>query len=99
MAAPMIRTPHQATNDLRLRLDDALRRAGFDAEPSIVTSDVVEGVKINRVRIPALSLSQVIRLATILEAGSTADVSEKNRKKNQESSSGSDAGKYTGRKW
>ncbi|MFI9050672.1 hypothetical protein [Streptomyces sp. NPDC053427] len=63
MAAPMIRTPHQATNDVRLRLDDALRRAGFDAEPSMVTSDVVEGVKVNRVRIPALSLPQARWLA------------------------------------
>ncbi|MGY4990890.1 hypothetical protein [Streptomyces nigrescens] len=63
MAAPVIRTPHQATNDVRLRLDDALRRAGFDAEPSMVTRDVVEGIKVNRVRIPALSLSQAQWLA------------------------------------
>ncbi|MFI0906753.1 hypothetical protein ACH4TE_25000 [Streptomyces sioyaensis] len=162
MAAPMIRTPHQATNDVRLRLDDALRRAGFDAAPSMVMRDVVEGVKVNRVRFPALSLSQaqwlaaklggkvtrsdqptasavrkeldgalraagvivqpssvvvatlpshrenrlvppsmsigqVTRIATILEAGSTEDVSEKNRAKNKESSSGSDSGKNTGR--
>ncbi|MFI1434373.1 hypothetical protein [Streptomyces lydicus] len=58
MAAPMIRTPRQATNEARLRLDDALRRAGFDAPPSVVMSNVVEGVRINRVRIPALSLTQ-----------------------------------------
>ncbi|MFE7664953.1 hypothetical protein [Streptomyces celluloflavus] len=63
MAAPLIRTPHQVTSDIRLRLDDALRRAGFDAEPSVVTVGEVEGVKISRVRIPALSLSQARWLA------------------------------------
>lgn len=63
MAAPMVRTPHQATNDARLRLDDAPRRAGFDAAPSMVTRDDVEGVKVNRVRLPALSLSQAQWLA------------------------------------
>jgi hypothetical protein len=59
----MIRTPHQATNDARLRLDDALHRAGFDAAPSMVARVEVEGVKVNRVRIPALSLSQAQWLA------------------------------------
>ncbi|WP_329148834.1 hypothetical protein OIU91_21390 [Streptomyces sp. NBC_01456] len=63
MAAPMVRTPHQATNDVRVRLDDALRRAGFDAAPSMVTRAEVEGVKVNRVRIPALSLTQAQWLA------------------------------------
>ncbi|MCL6302940.1 hypothetical protein [Streptomyces kronopolitis] len=63
MAAAMVRTPHQATNDVRIRLDDALRRAGFDAAPSMVTKAEVEGVKVNRVRIPALSLTQTQWLA------------------------------------
>ncbi|MGG7570347.1 hypothetical protein [Streptomyces sirii] len=64
MAAPVIRTPRQAAEAARLRLDDALRRAGFDAPPSVVMSNVgEEGARVNRVRIPALSLSQAQWLA------------------------------------
>ncbi|MGW9041260.1 hypothetical protein ACWGQL_01645 [Streptomyces lydicus] len=66
MAAPMLRTTHQAVSDVRQRLDDALSRVGLDAEPSVVTVSAVEGITVNRIRIATLSLPQTIRLTQVL---------------------------------
>ncbi|GAU67328.1 hypothetical protein SSP35_04_04160 [Streptomyces sp. NBRC 110611] len=58
MAAPMLRTPHQAALDLSRRLDDALHLAGLTTEPSIAARDEIEGLKIVRIRPAALSTDQ-----------------------------------------
>ncbi|WP_274911824.1 hypothetical protein [Streptomyces sp. WZ-12] len=56
-----VRTPHQAAEEVRGRLDAGLRRAEVSAE-SIVSSGVVEGVKVSRVRLTALTLEETQRL-------------------------------------
>ncbi|UQA91414.1 hypothetical protein [Streptomyces halobius] len=62
MAAPMIRTPHQAVRDVRQRLDDALDLVGLDAGPSVITQNMVEGVITNRIRLSTLSITRAVRL-------------------------------------
>ncbi|WEB38784.1 hypothetical protein MOV08_05335 [Streptomyces yunnanensis] len=56
-----VRTPHQAAEEVRGRLDAGLRRAEVSAE-SRVSSGVVEGVKVSRVRLTALTLEETQRL-------------------------------------
>ncbi|MFC9231379.1 hypothetical protein ACFTZI_20855 [Streptomyces decoyicus] len=65
MPDALVRTAHQAANDVRQRLDEALRRAGVSTE-SAVAHGLVEGIKTTRVRFAALTLEQSQRLTQTL---------------------------------
>lgn len=66
MTGTGIRTAHQAANDVRQRLEAAMRQAGFDTKPPVVAAALVEGVKITRIRLTSLTLEQAQWLTKVL---------------------------------
>ncbi|MFE1773770.1 MULTISPECIES: hypothetical protein [Streptomyces] len=68
MTSPGARTAQAAASDIRQRLDAALKGAGFEVPPAIVTVDRVDGMKVNRISPGPMSLRQAERLCRILEA-------------------------------
>ncbi|MFE7316557.1 hypothetical protein ACFU7T_26200 [Streptomyces sp. NPDC057555] len=65
MPDSLVRTVRQATESVRLRLDAALRGRNISAE-SLVASGVVEGVKVSRIRLTAMTLEQTQELTVAL---------------------------------
>lgn len=68
MTGQVARTAQGAAVDTCRRFDAALRAIGIAAGPSIVSVARVDGVRVNKISPPELSLHQATRLATIMEA-------------------------------